>query len=41
MSNDTRKYVEDDVLAWVIIGMIFAGVTLALLALLLWRSLHG
>lgn len=41
MSNDTHKYVEDDVLAWVVIGLVFAGVTLALLGLLLWQSMHG
>lgn len=39
--NDTRKYVEDDVLAWVVIGMVFGGVTLALWAILLWQSMHG
>ena len=34
--NDrTGKYVEDDVLAWAVIGMLYGGVTLALWGVLL------
>ena len=35
--NDrTRKYVEDDVGAWAVIGTLCGGVTLALWGVLLW-----
>jgi hypothetical protein len=35
--NDrTRKYVEDDVFAWAVIGMLYGGVTLTLWGMLLW-----
>jgi hypothetical protein len=35
--NDrTGKYVEDDVLAWAIIGMLYGGATLTLWGMLLW-----
>jgi hypothetical protein len=36
MSNDTRNDIDDDVLAWVVIGAVFGGVTLALWGVLLW-----
>lgn len=41
MSNDTHKYVEDDIFAWAVIAMVFGGVALALWATLLWQSMHS
>lgn len=35
MSNRKRKSVDDDVFAWAVIGMAYAGVTLALWGMLL------
>jgi hypothetical protein len=41
MSNGTDKDVDDDVFAWVVIGMVLGGVTLALWGALLWQSMHS
>ena len=41
MSDDPRNDVDDDVLAWVVIGMVFGGVTLALWGALLLQSIQG
>jgi hypothetical protein len=41
VSNGTHKHVDDDVFAWVVIGMVFGGVTLALWGALLWQSIHS
>ena len=32
---------EDDVWAWVVIGLIFCGVTVALFGLLIWQATHN
>lgn len=39
MSNGTQKDDDDDVFAWVVIGMVLGGVTLALWGALLWQSM--
>jgi hypothetical protein len=41
MSNDTRHDVDDDVLAWAVIGAVTGGVTLAVWGVLLWQSIQG
>ena len=41
MSNGTQKDDNDDVFAWVVIGMVSGGVTLALWGALLWQSMHS
>jgi hypothetical protein len=40
MRHHTRKSLDDDVLAWLVIGAIFGGVMLALWGMLIWQSLH-
>jgi hypothetical protein len=35
-NNRTRKFVEDDVFAWTVIGMLYGGMTLAMWCVLLW-----
>ena len=39
MSKGTHK--DDDVFAWVVIGMVLGGVTLVLWGTLLWQSMHA
>lgn len=41
MSNRARKSAENDMWTWVVIGMIYGAVILALWAPLIWQSVHG
>jgi len=41
MRNGMHKDADDDVFAWVVIGMVLGGVTLALWGVLLWQSLQS
>jgi hypothetical protein len=41
MGNHPRKDVDDDILAWAIIGLIFAALTLFLWGALFWQSIRG
>jgi hypothetical protein len=39
MEQDARKHLDEDVLAWAVIGAIFGGVTLALWGTLVWNTM--
>jgi hypothetical protein len=40
VGKQTHWHLEKDVFAWVVIGLIFGGVNLALWASVLWQAIH-
>jgi hypothetical protein len=39
VAKQTRRHIDEDVFSWVVIGLIFGGVNLALWATVLWQAI--